>query len=117
MDLVVDGETYEYVNCLCYLGDNIDGDRGADLVNTARIRNGWMNFRELLSILTSRASSLDMKCRVCVRSSMTYGSETKMIRYMFGISWKDRMTCEKLRKLVRVQPIFMWWNWQFCEKI
>ena len=27
---------------LFYLGDNLDG--GADLVATARIRNGWMKF-------------------------------------------------------------------------
>ena len=31
-----------------YLGDTLDGDGGADLAATARIRNGWMKFRELL---------------------------------------------------------------------
>ena len=39
-----------------------------------------MKFRELLPFLTSRASLLEMKGRVyasCVRSSMTYGSETR----------------------------------------
>ena len=44
-DLMVDGETYECVN----LGDTLDGDGGADLAATTRIRNGWMKFRELLS--------------------------------------------------------------------
>ena len=33
----------------------VDGDGGADLAATARIRNGWMKFRELLPFLTSRA--------------------------------------------------------------
>ena len=33
----------------------VDGDGGADLVGTARTRNGWMKFRELLPFLTSRA--------------------------------------------------------------
>ena len=51
----------------CYLGDTLNGDGGADLAATARIRNGWMTFRELLPFLTSS----------CVRSSMTYGSETR----------------------------------------
>ena len=102
---MVDGETYGCVKSFCYLGDTLDGD-GADLTATARIRNGWMKFRELL---TSRAPPLEMKGRVyasCVRSSMTYGSETRpllvdvlkferagmqMIRWMCGISMKDTM--------------------------
>ena len=30
-------------------GDTFDGDGGVDLAATARIRNGWIKFRELLS--------------------------------------------------------------------
>ena len=123
-DLMVDGETYKCVKSFCYLGDTLDGDGGADLAATARIRNGWMKFRELLPFLTSRAPPLEMKGRVyanCVRSSMTYGSETRpllvdvglkferaemqMIRWMCGISLKDRRTNEELRRLVGVEPI------------
>ena len=59
--LMVDGETYECVKSFCYLGDTLDGDGGADLAATARIRNGWMKFRELLPFLTSRAPPLEMK--------------------------------------------------------
>ena len=73
-DLMVDGQTYECVNSFCYLEDTIDGDGGTDLAATARIRNGWMKFQELLPFLTSRASLLEMKGRVyasCVKSSMT----------------------------------------------
>ena len=123
-DLMVDGETYKCVKSFCYLGDTLDGDGGADLAATARIRNGWMKFRELLTFLTSRAPPLEMKGRVyasCVRSSMTYGSETRpllvdvglkfertemqMISWMCGISLKDRRTNEELRRLVGVEPI------------
>ena len=57
-DLMVDGETYECVKSFCYLGDTLDGDGGADLAATARIRNGWMKFRELLPFLTSRAPAI-----------------------------------------------------------
>ena len=39
-DLMVDGETYECVKSFCYLGDTLEGDSGADLAATARIRNG-----------------------------------------------------------------------------
>ena len=54
-----------------YLGDTLDGGCGANLAVIARIRNEW---KELLPFL-----SLKMKGRVyasCVKSSMTYGSET-----------------------------------------
>ena len=123
-DQIVDGETYECVKSFCYLGDTIDGDGGADLAATARIRNGWMKFRELLPFLTSIAPPLEMKGRMsasCVRSSMNYGSETRpllvdvglkferaemqMIKWMYGISLKDRRTDEELRRLVGVEPI------------
>ena len=56
---MVDGETYECVKsflfiCLDYPSAS-DGDGVADLSATARIRNGWMKFRELLPFLTPRA--------------------------------------------------------------
>ena len=105
-------------------GDTLDGDGGADLADTARIIYGWMKFLELLPFLTSRALPLEMKGRVyssCVRSSMIYGSGTRhllvdvwlkferaemqMIRWMCGISLKDRRTNEDLRRLVGVEPI------------
>ena len=115
-DLMVDGVTYGCVKMFCYLGDILDGNGGADLAPTARIRNGWMKFRELFPFLTSRAPPLEMKGRVyvsCVRSSMTYGSETmlllidvglmferaemQMIRWMCVISMNDRRPSEELR--------------------
>ena len=70
-------EKHECVKIFCFLGDILDGDGGADLATTARIRNGLMKFRELLPFLTSRAPPLGMKGRVyasCV--SMTNGSQT-----------------------------------------
>ena len=121
---MLDGETYECVKSFCYLGDTLDGDGGAYLAATARIRNGWMKVRELLPFLTSRAPPLEMKGRVyarCVRSSMPYGSETRpllvdvglklereemqMIRCMCGISLKDRRTNKELRRLFGVEHI------------
>ena len=60
-DLMVDGELYECVKSFCYLGDTLDGNGGVDLAATARIRNGWMKFRERLPFLTSKAPPLEMK--------------------------------------------------------
>ena len=47
------GRQQQRVKRFSYLGDTLDGDGGADLAATARIRNGWMKFQELLSCLTS----------------------------------------------------------------
>ena len=90
-DLMVDGETYQCVKRFCYLVGTLDGDGGEDLAVTARIRNGWMKFRELFPFLTSRAPPLEMKGRVyasCVRSSMTYGSETVPLLVDVGVKFE-----------------------------
>ena len=97
---------YIHLDYLCYVLCY-----GAYLSATARIRNGWMKFRKIFIFLTYKAPPLEMKCRVCascVRSSMTYGSETmplladvglkferadmQMIRWMCGVSMQDRGT-------------------------
>ena len=90
-DLMVGGETYRFVKRFCYLGDTLDRDSGADLAATARIRNGCMKFRELSPFLTSGAPPLEMKGRVydsCVRSSMTYGSETRPLLVDVGLRFE-----------------------------
>ena len=88
---MVDGETYGCVRSFYYLGDTLDGDGGADPAATARIRNGWMKFRELLPFLTSRAPPLEMKGLVyasCVRSNMIYGSETRPLLIDVGLKFE-----------------------------
>ena len=111
------------VKSFCYLGDTLDGDGGANIAATARIRNGWMKFRELLPFMTSRAPPLEMKGQVnasCVRSSMTYGNENRlllvdvglkferaemqMIRWMCAVSMKHRKTNEELESLLELSP-------------
>ena len=49
-------EKHMEVYGFCNLVDTHDGgDGGADLAATARIRNGWMKFREIMpQFLTSR---------------------------------------------------------------
>ena len=62
---MVDRETYECVKSFCYLGDTLHGDGGADLAATARMRNGWMKFRELLQFLTSVGDEMSSVCQLC----------------------------------------------------
>ena len=60
---MVDGDTYGCVKRFCYLGDTLDG---AHLAATARIRNGWMKFRELFSISDiQRSPARDERSSVC----------------------------------------------------
>ena len=118
-DLIVEEETYRCIKSFCYLGDTLDGNGRADLAATPRIINGWKKFREFLP-----APPLDRKGLVyasCVRSSMPYGIETmpllvdvglkfeiadmQMIRWMCGVSMKERRTNEELRMLAGVEHI------------
>ena len=95
-------ETYECVKKFCYLGGNV----GADLAATARIRNGWMKFREPFPFrfVLSRAPQLQMEGQVnssCVRSSMVYVVEitckihesfTYYNKVMGGVDTSDQIT-------------------------
>ena len=56
-------------------------DTGSDAVVTARMRGGWMEFRECGAILCGGKLSLKMNgsvYRSCVTPSMMYGSESRI---------------------------------------
>ena len=120
----VEGETYGAVESFCYLGDVLDANGGVDSAVTARVRCGWRKFHELAPFLTSKAPSPKMKGLVysaCVRSCMTYGGETwalradherklgrtemRMVRWMCGVSLKDRRTNKELRDSLQIENI------------
>jgi len=82
------------VDTFCYLGDilSVDGDAYATV--EARIRTGWNNFRQLVSLLTTMDVSLIVRERLyssCVRSCMLHGSETWPVRNENGVAleWAD----------------------------
>ena len=79
---------------------------------------------ELLPLLTTKAILLKVKGELyatCVRSVMLYGSEIwpnkveesqrlhrnemSMIRWMCGVTMRDRYPCEELRAWVGIKPI------------
>ena len=93
VDLMVDGGC---ANSFCYLGDTLDGYGGEDLAATARNRNRWMKFRELLPFLTSRTPPIEMKGRVnasCVRCCMTYGNETRPLLADVWLKFEKKQRC------------------------
>ena len=118
------GSNLEVVDKFCYLGDMLDAGGGTESNTVTRVRSGWKKFRELLPLLTTKAFSMKVKGELyaaCVRSVMLYGSETSpikveesqrlhrnemsMIRWMCGVTMRERYPCEELRAWVGIKPI------------
>ena len=118
------GSNLEVVDKFCYLGDMLDAGGGAESSTVTRVRSGWKKFRELLPLLTTKAISLKVEGELyaaCVRSVMLYGRETcpikveesqrlhrnemSMIRWMCGVTMRDRYPFEELRAWVGIKPI------------
>ena len=115
---------FESVDRFCYLGDMISAGGGAELSSRMRVRCAWSKFRELSPILTSRGASLSIKGKIykaCVQSVMVYGSETwpmkvedkqrlertekMMVRWMCGVTLKNRITSEELRNRLSIEAV------------
>ena len=69
----------ETVNGFCYLGDRLNASSGCEAAITARVKIGWVRFRECGELLLGNKFPLKIKGKVyrrCVRSAILYGSET-----------------------------------------
>ena len=118
------GGSLEVVENFCYLGDMLGSERGVERSVITRVGTAWRKFRELLSLLTSRVLSLQVRGRLyeaCVRCVMLYGSETwavkdedldrldrndmRMIRWMCNTSLKDRKSSGELRSRLGIHSI------------
>ena len=75
----VEESELEVVYEFCYLRDMIDAGGGCERASIAKTKVAWGKFKQLLSLLTSRALPLNIRGKVyksCVRSVMLRGSET-----------------------------------------
>ena len=66
-----------------YLGYRLNASGGSEAAVTARMRIGWIKFRECGELLYGRKFLLKMKKRIyqsCVRSAILYGSERWCLR-------------------------------------
>ena len=112
------GVKVECVPKFCYLGDTLGCGGGVVEAARARVRCAWAKFEELSPILTVRGASYHVKGRiyriysVCVQRILIYGTETwamkaddqrslerterMMVKWMCGVSLKDRRRCEDL---------------------
>ena len=63
------------VNGFCYLGDKLNSSGGCEAAVTARVRIGWVKFRECGELLLGNRFPQRMKgelYRCCVRSTILY---------------------------------------------
>ena len=116
-ELVLGQERLECVDKFCYFDDMIGAGGDAEDAVRARIRCAWSKFNELEPILTAQGASLRLTGRIytaCVQCVMVYGSETwpmkvddmqklertesMMMRWMCGVSLKDRKAAVELRE-------------------
>ena len=112
----------ESVKEFTYLGDKVSVDGGCEAAVTARVRFGWVKFRECGELLCGKRFPLKMKGLVyksCVRSVILYGSETwclnenemgilrraerAMVRVMCGVKLMDRKKTEDLMKMLGLE--------------
>ena len=73
------GGNLEVVDKFCNLGDMLEAVGGAEVSSVTRVQCGWNKFRDLLSLLGSKAVSLKTKddlYRSCIQPVLLYGSET-----------------------------------------
>src|SRR5271165_288601 len=112
------------VDQFCYLGDMIGAGGGAEEAARTRVRCAWGKFNDLKPLLTKRVVSLKVKGKIykaCVRSVLVYGSETwpikeddlkklerterAMIRWMCGVSLKDRVNSDELMRRLDMEGV------------
>ena len=122
--LHIDGDEYEIVDKLCYLGDMLSQEGGCENAILKRIQTGWLKFRELSGLLIGKGMSVRSKgiiYTICIRPAMLYGSETwptkiedirkmqgsemRMLRWMTGVSLSERKSNECVRNMLAIDDI------------
>ena len=107
-----------------YLGSNVMDDGGLDSEVDHRIQCAWLNWRRSSGILCDKRISAKVKgkfYKCVVRPAMMYGSETwpikkaqerklevaemRMLRWMCGVTRRDRIRNEHIRGTVKVLEV------------
>ena len=120
----LEGKTVEDVRSCVYLGQNFTWDHDQTAELRRRIGLGWAAFNKLKEIMTCRKTSMILKRKAyieCILPTMIYGSETwslsetklkeltiaqrKMERMMLGVTLRDKMKTEDIRRKTQVKDI------------
>ena len=117
----------ECVTKFCYLSDTLAAGGGAEEAAKARVRCAWAKFKELSPILTAQGASYRIKGKIYkawLQSVSTYGTKTwamkvailqslerteqMMVRWMCGVSLKDRKHSVDLYSLLVLRAWLRW---------
>ena len=118
------GVHLENVGKSCNLGNMLNGGGGGNSASMARVHCAWRKFKELSGTLTRKEVSFKLKEKLyvtCVRNAMVYGSEMwammaeqsgrlectemRMVRWMCGISLRDRVLSAELRERMGIESV------------
>ena len=122
--LITTGGRIEEVDEFCYLGNVLDCEAGVERAVRKRVSAAWNKWREMASLIKNKSIPLMIRGSVyesCVRSVMLYGAETwaltrkledilkscdrRMLRYMAGVRWQDRISSEEVAKRCGLKEI------------
>ena len=114
----------EEVDTFKYLGDELECEGGVEVAVSGRISASWLKWKEISSLLVNRGVPLRHRARVyeaCIRPVLLYGSETwpltvglqemirttdrRMLRYMAGVRWQDRVPSEEVLRRCDLEDI------------
>ena len=117
----------ETENGFCCFGDRLNASGGYEAAVTARVKIGWIRFRECGKLLLGNRFPLKMKGKVyrcCVRSAILYESETwclkengkailrrterAVVRAMCGQKVVDRKTTEEQMDMLGLKETIDW---------
>ena len=124
VEVRLDGEVIKSVDGFNYLGSTITVDGSEEREVTGRIQPGWKNWREVSGVLCDRRMPVKLKGKVyktVVRPAMMYGmeatpikkvnekrmnvAELKMLRWMSGVTRRDRIPNARIRGTVKVAEL------------
>ena len=124
LPIKLNGEELKNVDHFKYLGSEIDKDGTIDRDVDLRVRAAWSSWRKLTGVLYDRKIPLRLKAKVyeaIIRPAMTYGSECwamkvtnkrkfaktemRMLRGILGVSRREHMRNEDIRRILHVSPI------------
>ena len=115
------GEEVERVTHFKYLGTSIEEEGGMETEIVKRVGAGWRNWKKCSGVLCDRRMPVKLKGKVyrtVVRPAMLYGAETwattkrqesrievnemRMLRWMCGVTRKDKIRNEHIRGTTKV---------------
>ena len=119
------GEELERVNHFKYLGKSMEEEGGMETEITKRVGAGWINWKTCSGVLCDIRMPVKLKGKVyktVIRPAMLYGAETwattkrqekrievtemRMLRWMCGVTRKDKIMNEHIRGTTRVAQAY-----------